>query len=141
MMVVSWSSMYWSIASFSVYWSWSRVHWMSRFFYNSVEPTVIISGVVNSSEGTIRFGNGVGTFNYIAVTDFVLGFVVTGVGVLNSIVEFVFGVSLKARKYSRTTFNFHFRFEKSYNLSEQPNFKLKNHSFLNLHSSLHVEQP
>lgn len=114
MMVVGWSSMYWSSDGFSiywsgncfgVYWSWGWMYWVSRFFYNSVETVVVVGGVVNSSEGTIGFSNSVGTFNYITITDFVLSFVITSVSVLNSVVEFVFRVSLKHEKFGHFHYN------------------------------------
>lgn len=92
MMVECWSSMYWSNNSFTIGWSW--MYWVSRFFYDGIETTVVISGVVDSSEGAIRFGDGVRTFDDIVVTDFVLRFVVTGVGILDTVAEFVFWMRL-----------------------------------------------
>jgi len=66
---------------------------MARSGNNSVEAIVIISGVMDSTDGTISFMEGVGALYYITITDFLLGFLVTGVCVSYSVVEFVFGIS------------------------------------------------
>lgn len=62
---------------------------------DSVETVVVVSGVMDSSEGTVGFGNGVGAFDYVTITHLLLRFVVTGVGISYSVVEFVFGVCLE----------------------------------------------
>lgn len=71
------------------------MHWVSRFFYDSVETIVVVSGIVDSSDGTVRLSNGVTAFDYVTITDFVLGFVVSCVSVLDTVVEFVLWMGLK----------------------------------------------
>lgn len=64
----------------------------------SVETVMVISCVMDGSEGTIGLGYGVGSFDNVTITFFLLGFVVTGVSISNSVVEFVFGVRLKPNR-------------------------------------------
>lgn len=63
-----------------------------------VETVVVVSSVMDGSKSTIGFGYGVGTFDDVAITFFFLGFVVTGMSISNSVVEFVFWVCLKQNK-------------------------------------------
>lgn len=69
---------------------------LTIFFYNSSETVVIISSIVDSTKSTIRIGNTVVTLNYVSITFFMLGFMVSSMWVVNSIAELVFGVGLKA---------------------------------------------
>lgn len=66
--------------------------------HNSVETVVMVGGVFNLADGTVGFHQGVFAFDDIPVASFVLGFVVTGVGVFHPVFEFVFGVSLKKKQ-------------------------------------------
>lgn len=80
------------------YYSFSSYSWMysmSRSGYNSVESIVIISGIMNSTDGTVGFVKRIRTFYNITITNFLLGFLISSVCVSYSIVECVFGVSLK----------------------------------------------
>lgn len=67
---------------------------MARSGHDSVETIVIISGVMDGSDGTIRFHHGVRALDYISITFFFLRFMITGVSVTNAIVEFVFWIGL-----------------------------------------------
>lgn len=71
-----------------------RMYGVSRFFNDCVESIVVVSGVVNSPSGAIRFGNSVVTLNYVTISGFVLWFVVSGVRILYSIFELVFGMGI-----------------------------------------------
>lgn len=73
---------------------------VSGLFYDSVETVVVISSVVHSTDGTIGFGNGVVTLYNISIALFVLGLVVSGMGILNSIAECIFGVGLEEKSFS-----------------------------------------
>lgn len=61
---------------------------------NSVESVVIISGVLNSALVTIWVNNAVRSMDSISITRFSLFLNITGVGIMNSIGEVVFGVSI-----------------------------------------------
>lgn len=69
---------------------------------NSVESIMLVGGVVNGTDGTVWFNELVLAFDYISITSFVLGFVVSGVWIFNSVFELVFGVSLKSNLYWKT---------------------------------------
>lgn len=102
MMVVRWTwsynsfAIYWcSNESFTVCWSWGWMHRVSRFFYNSIETIVVVGSVVDGTESAVWFCYSVVSFDYITITFFVLGFVISCVAILNTVVEFVFWMSLK----------------------------------------------
>lgn len=59
-----------------------------------IESVVVIGGVINGTHGTVGFDEGVLSLNNISVALFGLGLDVTGVWVLDSIVERVLGVRL-----------------------------------------------
>ena len=67
---------------------------MSGLFYNSVKTIMFVSGVVNSSKGTISFSEGVSSFNLVSIADFVLRLLVTSVRIMYSVAEFVFVVNI-----------------------------------------------
>lgn len=56
---------------------------------------VVIGGVFYFADGTVRFDEGVASVHGTTVAAFVLGLVVTGVGVGNGVREVVFGMRLK----------------------------------------------
>lgn len=72
-------------------WSWGWVNRVSAPFDDGIETIVWVSGVVDSPGGTVSFGQRVRALDYVTFTDFVLAFVVTSVGVLDTVVVFVFG--------------------------------------------------
>lgn len=65
--------------------------------HDGVESVVVISGVVNGTHGTVWFDEGVLSLDNITVAFFSLGLDVTGVGILDAIVERVFRVGLHER--------------------------------------------
>ena len=67
---------------------------MSGFLDLSLESVMMISGVVYSAGGAIRFYQLVVAFNFIAVTFLSLLLDVVSVWILHSILELVFWVSL-----------------------------------------------
>lgn len=73
--------------------SWMRS--MSGSDDLSVKSILVVGGVFHSTDGSIGFMKRVFSFNYITITNFMLALDVTGVRVRNSIVEFVFWMSLK----------------------------------------------
>ena len=73
----------------------SRVHGVSRLGHHSVEAVVGISGVVDGAGGAIGLDQAVLSLDEISVTDLALALVVSGVGVVDSIVEGVLGVGLQ----------------------------------------------
>lgn len=64
-----------------------------------VESVMIVGGVVNCADCAVGFLEGVRAFYYVAVADFVLGFLVSSMGVGYSVVEFVFWIGLKMYMY------------------------------------------
>ena len=90
----SWSKMssWSSYNNFSV--GWGLMDRFSGLFYNSVKTSVVIRGVMYSSKSTVGFSNSVISFNYISITNFMLGFVVSSVMVIYFIVKFVFRSSI-----------------------------------------------
>jgi hypothetical protein len=71
-----------------------RMNCMSGFLDVSLEPVMMISGVVYGAGGAIRFDQLVVTFNFIAVTFLSLLLDVVSVWILHSILELVLGMSL-----------------------------------------------
>ena len=72
----------------------ARMNCMSGFLDLSLEPIMMISGVVYGAGGAIRFYQLVVAFNFIAVTFLSLLLDVVSVWILHSILELVFRVSL-----------------------------------------------
>jgi hypothetical protein len=72
-------------------WSWVCVDW-SGLVDDCVESIVVIGGVVNGSDRTISFDQRVLSLNNISVAWFMLGLDVSGMWVLDSVVEGVFWV-------------------------------------------------
>lgn len=83
------------VAAIRVCWSNLGVCSVAGSGHDSVEAIMWVSGVVDGAEGTIRVSYGVLSLDYVSITGFVLGLVVSGVGVRNSVFEFVFGVGLE----------------------------------------------
>lgn len=54
---------------------------------NSVESVVVVSGVVDGSDGAIRFDEAVLSLYNVSFSGFVLRFDISGVSVMNSILE------------------------------------------------------
>ena len=71
---------------------------VSDFLDDSVESVVSVSSVFNYSSCAVRFDEGILTFDYISVSDFGLLFYISGVGIMNTVVESVFGISLEGKK-------------------------------------------
>ena len=71
-----------------------RMNCVSGLADNSVEPVVVVSGVVNSPGGAVRLNQAVVPFNF--VTNSLLGLLldVVGVVIFNSILELVVSRSL-----------------------------------------------
>jgi len=61
----------------------------SRSLYNGAETVVLVSGVFNNTSGSVRLKQAVGALDHIAVTGFPLALNVTGVRVVNGVVEFI----------------------------------------------------
>lgn len=72
-------------------WDWVSVDW-GGLVNDCVESVVVIGGVVNSSDRAVRFDEGVLSLDDISVAFFGLGLDVSGMWVLNSVVERVFRV-------------------------------------------------
>lgn len=71
-----------------------RVVSVTDFLDNRVESVVLISGVLNDAFRAIGFIQSVFSFNDIAVASFPLAFVVAGVRIFYSILEFVFRMGM-----------------------------------------------
>jgi hypothetical protein len=71
-----------------------RMNCMPRFLDLSLEPVMMVSGVMYCAGGAIRFYQLVVAFNFIAVTFLSLLLDVLSVWILHSILELVLGVSL-----------------------------------------------
>lgn len=56
---------------------------------------VVISGVLNLADGTVRLNQGVAAVDGATVTGLVLGLVVTSVGVSHRVCVVIFGVRLE----------------------------------------------
>lgn len=67
---------------------WGMMNW-SGLMHDCVESVVVIGGVVDSSDRTIRFDQGVLSLYNIAVACFMLTFNISCVWVLNAIIEAV----------------------------------------------------
>lgn len=80
------SKMHWSWASNQLS-NWGNVVGWGRFVDDGIETIVVIGGVVDSSDRTIRLDQGVLAFHDITVAFFGLRFDVTGVWVLDAVVE------------------------------------------------------
>jgi hypothetical protein len=61
---------------------------------DSVETGLVVGGVFNNSFGSVSLGQFVGSLDNISVTVFPLALVVSGVRVLDAILELVFGVGV-----------------------------------------------
>jgi hypothetical protein len=72
-------------------WNWVSVDW-GGLVDDGVESVVVIGGVVNGSDWTVRFDEGVLSLDDISVALFVLWLDVSGVWVLDAVVESVFRV-------------------------------------------------
>lgn len=68
------------------------------FVYDSVESVVFIGGIVNGSDGTIGFDDGILSFYNISITGFVLAFNVSSMVIVDTILVSVFRVGLKLKK-------------------------------------------
>jgi len=62
---------------------------------NRVEAVVLVGGVVDSSDGAVRFNKTILSLDYISVASLVLGLDVSGVVVVYSVFESVLRGSLK----------------------------------------------
>lgn len=74
--------------------------WMmswSNFFYNCVEAVVIIRCIFHDSYTTVWLVNTVRAVYNITITNFVLGFYVTGMGIVYTVVEGVLWMRLKQK--------------------------------------------
>lgn len=70
---------------------WSRM--MGGFpFYYSVEAIMMVGGVLDSSDGTVRFDQGVRSMDGISISGLVLAVDVPGVWVMDGISVVVVGV-------------------------------------------------
>ena len=71
-----------------------RMNCMSGLADNSVEPVVVVSGVVNSPRGAVRFNQAVVPLNFVTNTFLGLLLDVVGVVIFNSILELVISRNL-----------------------------------------------
>lgn len=71
---------------------------VSRAGDDGIESVVLIGSVIDGTDGAVRFEKLVLTFDYITITGFVLGFVVTSVWVFDSVFELVFWIRLLEQK-------------------------------------------
>lgn len=78
------------------------VHGVSGSGNDCVETVVVVSGVMDSSQGAIGFSHGVRSFDNVTITNFLLGFMVTSVTISNTIVKFIFGVCLESNENVKT---------------------------------------
>lgn len=62
---------------------------------DGVEPVVVVGGVVHGADGTVGLHQRVGPFDDVPVADLVLALVVSGVPILDAVVELVLGVGLQ----------------------------------------------
>lgn len=69
--------------------------WFSNFVYYSIESVNFIGFVFDNSSGTIGLFKRIRTFNFITIAFFVLLLLITGVWVIDGVVELVFGWSLR----------------------------------------------
>ena len=67
---------------------------MSVSLNHRIEPAVLISGVVDSQDGTVGFMEGVGTLDDIPIPSLFLLLNIASVMILNSVLESILGVVL-----------------------------------------------
>lgn len=72
-----------------------RVKLGSDLLDDGVEAIVIVGRVLDDPDATVGLVYAVGSVHYVTVSNFVLRFDVTGVGVVHAVVERVLGVGLK----------------------------------------------
>ena len=72
-----------------------RMYSVSGPFNHSVEPIMVVSGVMNSTSSTIGLHQRVRSLHNIPIPHFMLGLMVASMGILHTVVELVLGVSLK----------------------------------------------
>lgn len=63
--------------------------------HHRVEPVVLVSGVLHHAHGTVGFHYGVLTLHYISMTGFMLGLLVSGMGIFYAIFKLVVSGCLK----------------------------------------------
>ena len=76
-------------------------HWVnccSGPRHHCVEAVVVISRIVDGSDGAISLVQGVRTLDYVTVSDFLLRLGISGASVADPVVELVLGVRLGGRK-------------------------------------------
>lgn len=71
---------------------------LSFAFNDRVEAVLLISSVVDNSDGAVRLVQGVVALHHVAVAGLVMRLNVLGVGVLHFVLELVFGVALLKKK-------------------------------------------
>lgn len=65
---------------------------VSELLYHCVEAIVVIGGVLHHSGGAIRFLEGVAALDLVAIPRLPLALLVSGVGILDAVVELVLGI-------------------------------------------------
>jgi hypothetical protein len=73
---------------------------LSHPLHYSVKPVVFVSSVLHSSDGSVCVQNTVGTLHHVAVSRLPLVLDVTGVGVVNCVIELILRVSLRQQEYN-----------------------------------------
>jgi hypothetical protein len=70
------------------------VNCLSGLGDNSVEPAVMVGGIMNSASSAVRFQQAVVAFNFVTNTLLGLLLDVVGMAIINSVFEFVISRSL-----------------------------------------------
>lgn len=94
MMNNSWCNMMNNWSNMMDNWSMSMDCWCT-LWDNCVETMMIIGCVVNGTDWTVWFNEGVLSFYNITISGFMLWFNITGMWIMNSIVEWIFWVRLE----------------------------------------------
>lgn len=74
----------------------SRVNGWSAAVYDGVESIVCVSGVGHSADSTVRLHQTVLSLHHVTIAFLPLALNVSSMGVVNTVVEAVLGISLKA---------------------------------------------
>ena len=71
-----------------------RVNSMAIFVDNSIEPIVVVSGVVDSAHCAVRFHQTVRSLHHVTISGLPLALLVSCVGIVDGVVESIARVSL-----------------------------------------------
>jgi hypothetical protein len=84
-----------------------------RFMYNCIETAMLVRRVLHRPDRAIRLYHGILTFDYVAITTFLLTLDVSRVVIIDSVFERVFGRSLETKVMSENDTPVQYEIEKA----------------------------